>query len=97
MGESSPKQYMQLGGRVLLVLMFMTLLHFDFNFFSVSPDSRVGPRLGGVNTDNGRCRIFAVSRRTISCLPVFISTSVVDGDLLFPVRNLIPSTQVTGA
>uniref|UniRef100_A0A674NP01 Surfeit locus protein 4 n=1 Tax=Takifugu rubripes TaxID=31033 RepID=A0A674NP01_TAKRU len=34
MGESSPKQYMQLGGRVLLVLMFMTLLHFDFNFFS---------------------------------------------------------------
>ncbi|KAK0140776.1 Surfeit locus protein 4 [Merluccius polli] len=36
MGESSPKQYMQLGGRVLLVLMFMTLLHFDSNFFSVS-------------------------------------------------------------
>ena len=36
MGESSPKQYMQLGGRVLLVLMFMTLLHFDANFFSVS-------------------------------------------------------------
>lgn len=35
MGESSPKQYMQLGGRVLLVLMFMTLLHFDANFFSV--------------------------------------------------------------
>lgn len=47
MGESSPKQYMQLGGRVLLVLMFMTLLHFDFNFFSVSPDSRAGPRLVG--------------------------------------------------
>lgn len=36
MGESSPKQYMQLGGRVLLVLMFMTLLHLDSNFFSVS-------------------------------------------------------------
>lgn len=36
MGESSPKQYMQLGGRVLLVLMFMTLLHFDASFFSVS-------------------------------------------------------------
>uniref|UniRef100_A0A8C5DB85 Surfeit locus protein 4 n=1 Tax=Gouania willdenowi TaxID=441366 RepID=A0A8C5DB85_GOUWI len=35
MGESSPKQYMQLGGRVLLVLMFMTLLHFDSNFFSI--------------------------------------------------------------
>lgn len=44
MGESSPKQYMQLGGRVLLVLMFMTLLHFDFNFFSVSTDSRDWPR-----------------------------------------------------
>lgn len=38
MGESSPKQYMQLGGRVLLVLMFMTLLHFDSSFFSVSTD-----------------------------------------------------------
>lgn len=38
MGESSPKQYMQLGGRVLLVLMFMTLLHFDSSFFSVSPN-----------------------------------------------------------
>ena len=36
MGESSPKQYMQLGGRVLLVLMFMTLLHLDSSFFSVS-------------------------------------------------------------
>lgn len=35
MGESSPKQYMQLGGRVLLVLMFMTLLHFDASFFSI--------------------------------------------------------------
>uniref|UniRef100_A0A4W3GF19 Surfeit locus protein 4 n=2 Tax=Callorhinchus milii TaxID=7868 RepID=A0A4W3GF19_CALMI len=34
--ESSPKQYMQLGGRVLLVLMFMTLLHFDTSLFSVS-------------------------------------------------------------
>lgn len=40
MRESSPKQYMQLGGRVLLVLMFMTLLHFDMNFFSVSILSR---------------------------------------------------------
>lgn len=43
MRESSPKQYMQLGGRVLLVLMFMTLLHFDASFFSVSvPQARVG-------------------------------------------------------
>ncbi|OWK10272.1 SURF4 [Cervus elaphus hippelaphus] len=33
--ESSPRQYMQLGGRVLLVLMFMTLLHFDASFFSI--------------------------------------------------------------
>lgn len=44
MGESSPKQYMQLGGRVLLVLMFMTLLHFDFNFFSVSTERCDRPR-----------------------------------------------------
>ncbi|KAK2120539.1 Surfeit locus protein 4 [Saguinus oedipus] len=35
MRESSPKQYMQLGGRVLLVLMFMTLLHLDASFFSI--------------------------------------------------------------
>ncbi|XP_078282570.1 surfeit locus protein 4 [Rhinoraja longicauda] len=33
--ESSPKQYMQLGGRVLLILMFMTLLHFNSSFFSI--------------------------------------------------------------
>ncbi|XP_062310731.1 surfeit locus protein 4-like [Osmerus eperlanus] len=33
--ESSPKQYMQLGGRILLVLMFMTLLHFDPNLISI--------------------------------------------------------------
>ncbi|KAI3362328.1 hypothetical protein L3Q82_012638, partial [Scortum barcoo] len=39
MGESSPKQYMQLGGRVLLVLMFMTLLHFDSSFFSLPSPS----------------------------------------------------------
>lgn len=45
MGESSPKQYMQLGGRVLLVLMFMTLLHFDSNFFSVSTDDNNNPIL----------------------------------------------------
>lgn len=36
MGESSPKQYMQLGGRILLVLMFMSLVHYDASFFSVS-------------------------------------------------------------
>ncbi|XP_043914405.1 surfeit locus protein 4 [Protopterus annectens] len=35
MGESSPKQYMQLGGRVLLVLMFMTLLHFEASIFTI--------------------------------------------------------------
>lgn len=49
--ESSPRQYMQLGGRVLLVLMFMTLLHFDAGFFSVSPAAlcpdRVALGLGG--------------------------------------------------
>uniref|UniRef100_A0A2K6G801 Surfeit locus protein 4 n=1 Tax=Propithecus coquereli TaxID=379532 RepID=A0A2K6G801_PROCO len=40
MRESSPKQYMQLGGRVLLVLMFMTLLHLDASFFSVTPSAQ---------------------------------------------------------
>ena len=42
--ESSPRQYMQLGGRVLLVLMFMTLLHFDASFFSVSTAARASLR-----------------------------------------------------
>lgn len=46
--ESSPRQYMQLGGRVLLVLMFMTLLHFDASFFSVSVPGRVPVLLEGV-------------------------------------------------
>lgn len=29
LGENKPRTYMQLGGRLLLVLMFLTLLHFD--------------------------------------------------------------------
>lgn len=32
---SSPKHLLQLGGRVLLVLMFMTLLHFDLSLFTL--------------------------------------------------------------
>uniref|UniRef100_A0A3Q3Q4A8 Surfeit locus protein 4 n=1 Tax=Monopterus albus TaxID=43700 RepID=A0A3Q3Q4A8_MONAL len=32
--HSSPKHLLQLGGRVLLVLMFMTLLHFDLSLFT---------------------------------------------------------------
>ncbi|XP_063345552.1 surfeit locus protein 4-like [Pelmatolapia mariae] len=32
--QSSPKHLLQLGGRVLLVLMFMTLLHFDLSLLS---------------------------------------------------------------
>lgn len=38
MGTNSPRQYMQLGGRVLLVLMFMTLLHFSFNALMIFQD-----------------------------------------------------------
>ncbi|XP_034021111.1 surfeit locus protein 4-like, partial [Thalassophryne amazonica] len=34
-GQNSHKHLLQLGGRVLLVLMFMTLLHFDLSFFTV--------------------------------------------------------------
>ncbi|XP_068130304.1 surfeit locus protein 4-like [Hyperolius riggenbachi] len=37
-GESSPRQYMQLGGRVLLILMFMTLLRFNASAFSIFQD-----------------------------------------------------------
>ncbi|XP_068559148.1 surfeit 4, like isoform X3 [Cebidichthys violaceus] len=33
--QSSPRNLLQLGGRVLLVLMFMTLLHFDLSLFTV--------------------------------------------------------------
>ncbi|XP_047448923.1 surfeit locus protein 4-like [Mugil cephalus] len=32
--QSSPKNLLQLGGRVLLVLMFLTLLHFDLSLFT---------------------------------------------------------------
>lgn len=78
MGESSPKQYMQLGGRVLLVLMFMTLLHFDFNFFSVSTDSRDRPGFKKMNTDdNGGCgRIFTVA----ICYHLFVNISLKESD-----------------
>ncbi|XP_072255564.1 surfeit locus protein 4-like [Pyxicephalus adspersus] len=34
-GDSSPRQYMQLGGRVLLILMFMTLLRFNASAFEI--------------------------------------------------------------
>ncbi|XP_053574155.1 surfeit locus protein 4 [Bombina bombina] len=37
-GESSPRQYMQLGGRLLLVLMFMTLLRFNLSAFTIFQD-----------------------------------------------------------
>jgi uncharacterized membrane protein YphA (DoxX/SURF4 family) len=33
LGENTPKQYMQLSGRILLVFMFLTLLRFEFSFF----------------------------------------------------------------
>ncbi|KAG9472626.1 surfeit locus protein 4-like [Eleutherodactylus coqui] len=37
-GHTSPRQYMQLGGRVLLILMFMTLLHFNASPFTIFQD-----------------------------------------------------------
>uniref|UniRef100_UPI00358EF831 surfeit locus protein 4-like n=1 Tax=Myxine glutinosa TaxID=7769 RepID=UPI00358EF831 len=37
-GENNRKNYMQLGGRVLLVLMFMTLLNLETSVFSVLQD-----------------------------------------------------------
>ncbi|EMP42720.1 Surfeit locus protein 4 [Chelonia mydas] len=36
--DISPRQYMQLGGRLLLVLMFMTLLHFELSAFTIFQD-----------------------------------------------------------
>ncbi|XP_022324241.1 surfeit locus protein 4-like [Crassostrea virginica] len=35
LGENNPKQYMQLSGRILLVLMFLTLLRFEMDFFQI--------------------------------------------------------------
>ncbi|XP_064615953.1 surfeit locus protein 4-like [Liolophura sinensis] len=35
MGENNPKQYLQLSGRVLLVLMFLTLLRFEANIIQI--------------------------------------------------------------
>ncbi|XP_073443475.1 surfeit locus protein 4-like isoform X1 [Dendrobates tinctorius] len=37
-GNTSPRQYMQLGGRVLLILMFMTLLRFNASAFTIFQD-----------------------------------------------------------
>uniref|UniRef100_A0A8C5MZ17 Surfeit locus protein 4 n=1 Tax=Leptobrachium leishanense TaxID=445787 RepID=A0A8C5MZ17_9ANUR len=34
-GGNSPRQYMQLGGRILLILMFMTLLRFNADAFTI--------------------------------------------------------------
>ncbi len=35
LGENTPRTYMQLSGRILLVLMFLTLLRFEMSFFQV--------------------------------------------------------------
>ena len=35
LGENTPKMYMQLSGRILLVLMFLTLLRFEFSFLQL--------------------------------------------------------------
>lgn len=35
LGENTPKTYLQLSGRILLVLMFLTLLRFEFSFFQL--------------------------------------------------------------
>lgn len=35
LGENTHKTYMQLSGRILLVLMFLTLLRFDFSFLHI--------------------------------------------------------------
>ncbi|XP_022089031.1 surfeit locus protein 4-like [Acanthaster planci] len=36
MGQNKPKTYMQLSGRILLVLMFMTLLRFEMSFIQMA-------------------------------------------------------------
>lgn len=35
LGENTPKTYMQLSGRILLVLMFLSLLRFEFSFLQL--------------------------------------------------------------
>ncbi|XP_063305673.1 surfeit locus protein 4-like isoform X1 [Pelobates fuscus] len=37
-GGNSPRQYMQLGGRILLILMFMTLIRFNTDPFTIFQD-----------------------------------------------------------
>lgn len=35
LGDNTPKNYLQLTGRILLVIMFLTLVRFDFEFFHI--------------------------------------------------------------
>lgn len=41
LGENKPKTYLMLGGRILLVFMFLTLVRFEFSIMQVSPQSIV--------------------------------------------------------
>lgn len=38
LGENKPKTYLMLGGRILLVFMFLTLVRFEFSVMQVSPE-----------------------------------------------------------
>lgn len=38
LGENKPKTYLMLGGRILLVFMFLTLVRFEFSVMQVSFD-----------------------------------------------------------
>lgn len=37
LGENKPKTYLMLGGRILLVFMFLTLVRFEFSVMQVRP------------------------------------------------------------
>lgn len=41
LGENKPKTYLMLGGRILLVFMFLTLVRFEFSVMQVSPSLSV--------------------------------------------------------
>ena len=59
LGENTSKTYMQLSGRILLVLMFLTLLRFEMSFFVIM-ETIIGTLLFGLITIGYKTKLCAL-------------------------------------